>query len=179
MKPEADKLLNQLVVAVLTVFIIVILLFGAFVLRHLWLQQQIAQLNSDVQANLEDLEEVTGEIERELEEISETENPQTSDSLEAIADNLGDVTEQLDAISEDVGEVALALEPQPEDEPLSPGNNIATPNLADSLNDQRRAFQDQLDQVFTILAILLALASIAIAALLALAIRIRHTTPQP
>lgn len=172
MKPEADKLLNQLVVAVLTVFIIVILLFGAFVLRHLWLQQQIAQLNSDVQANLEDLEEVTGEIEREL---RDTENPQTADTLEAIADNLDEVTEQLDAISEDVGEVAFALEPQPEDQTLPPDNDTATANL----DDQRRAFQDQLDQVFTILAILLALASIAIAVLLALAIRIRYTNPQP
>jgi len=48
MKSDPDKLLNQLVVAALTVFMVVIMLLAALVLRQLRLQQRIADLSTEV-----------------------------------------------------------------------------------------------------------------------------------
>jgi ABC-type multidrug transport system fused ATPase/permease subunit len=169
MKSKPDKMLNQLVVAALTIFLVVVVLFAAFVLRHLWLQQQVAELSSDVQVNLENLEEVTGEIERELTEIQETTGEtQNAENWEEIAEVLDDVDEQLDLLGDDLNEVAEALDSQAEPIELSVEAN------APVSEDQRRALQDQIDQVFTILAILVALASIAIAILLAMALWVQQ-----
>jgi len=173
MKSDPDKFLNQLVVAALTIFVIVIALFAAFVLRHLWLQQRVAELSSEVQTNLENLEEVTNEIERELAEIQEISGEtQSEENWEEITEALVDVDEQLDSLGEDLDEVAEVLEPQTDPAEL-PIEEEFVPD-----DEQRRALQDQIDQVFTIFAILIALASIAIAVLLGLAVRIQHKTAQ-
>lgn len=161
MKWDPDKLLNQLVVAALTVFIVVILLLAALVLRQVWLQQRIADVHTDVQANLDDLEEITEGIQQELTEIQTT--PSTVQNLnnwEGISEALGDVNQQLDLIEQDLGEVALALEPQAD----------ATSALAGD-EEQLGELQNQIDQVFTIFAILVAIAGIAIAILLGIAVK--------
>jgi ABC-type multidrug transport system fused ATPase/permease subunit len=169
MKSDPDKFLNQIVVAALTIFVVVAALFAAFVLRHLWLQQRVAELSSDVQANLENLEEMTGEIERELTEIQEApDESQNEENWEEIAQALDDVDEQLDSLGEDLNEVTEVLEPQPEPAEL-PGEEELPVG-----EDQRRALQDQIDQVFTIFAVLIALTSIAIAFLLWLAVRVQE-----
>lgn len=166
MKSDPDKILNQLVVAALTVFVVVIILLAALILRHLWLQQQIADLHNEVQVSLEDLGEITEEIQRELVEIQATPGQARSpDTWEEITDALDDVDEQLDSLEGDLSEVALALEPQE--------NLTATIIAADEPAD---AAQDQVDQVFTIFAVLVGIAAIAIAILLSMAVRVQQNT---
>jgi ABC-type multidrug transport system fused ATPase/permease subunit len=168
MKSDPDKLLNQLVVAAVTVFIVVIMLLAALVLRQFWLQQRLADLSSEVQVSLDDLEEITEDIQRELVEsrttINEAEN---IDNWQEVTEALDDVDEQLDSIGEnleDLNEASLALEP-PAD---------ATSALTGA-NEQTDATQDQVDQVFTIFVILVGVASIAIAILLGMAVRIHQS----
>jgi hypothetical protein len=159
-----DKLLNQLVVAALTVFIIVVMLAAALVLRQLWLQQRLSALSSEVEVSLDDLEEMTEDIQRELVESRKTPGDlQNSDNWEEIAEALDDVDGQVDAIEENLNEVAVALEPQAE-----------LPSALLETQEPSGATQDQVDQVFTIFAILIGLASIAIAILLGLALRVQQ-----
>lgn len=165
MKSDPDKLLNQLVVAALTIFVVVIMLLGAVVLRHLWLQQRLAELSSDVQVRLDDLGEITEEMQRGLEEISiPPDEVQSLENLEEITAALDSVDEQLSSIEGNLSEVAQALEPQAE----------IAPALA-SDDEQPRVFRDQVDEIFTIFAVLVAAASIAIAILLGMAVRVQQS----
>jgi ABC-type multidrug transport system fused ATPase/permease subunit len=165
MKSDPDKVLNQLVVAALTVFVVVIMLLAALVLRQLWLQQRIADLSSEVQVSLDDLEEITEDIQREFDESrAATSEPQTIDKWEEVTEALGDVDEQLDSIGEDLedlNEAALAVEPEADALSVLAGGE-----------EQADAPQDQVDQVFTIFAILVGIAGIAIAILLGLAVKV-------
>jgi ABC-type multidrug transport system fused ATPase/permease subunit len=165
MKSDPDKFLNQLVVAALTVFIVVIMLLAALVLRQLWLQQHIANLSSGVQVSLDDLAETNEEIQRELGEIrTTTDEAQTIDNWEEITEVLDDVDKQLVSIEEDLSEVALALEPQAD-----------TPAALTETDEHLGATQDQVDQIFTIFVVLIGIASIAIALLLGLAVRVHQS----
>lgn len=165
MDSNPDKLLNQLVVAALTVFIVVVMLAAALVLRQLWLQQRISDLSSEVQVSLDDLEEITEDIQRELAESRKTPGKgQQPENWEEIAEALDDVDGQVDAIEENLSEVVVALEPQAE-----------APSALPATSEQSDAVQDHVDQVFTIFAILISLASIAIAILLSLALRIQQS----
>jgi hypothetical protein len=159
-----DKFLNQLVVAALTVFIVVVMLAAALILRQLWLQQRLSDLSSEVQVSLDDLEEMTEDIQRELVESRKTPpDRQSLDNWEEIAETLDDVDGQVDAIEENLNEVAVALEPQAE-----------LPSALLETQEPSGATQDQVDQVFTIFAILIGLASIAISILLGLALRVQQ-----
>lgn len=168
MRAKPDTILNRLVVAALTIFILVILMLAAVVLRHQWLQQHITELNSDVRVNLDDLEEITEEIQRELGELRATpgSEPGTGD-WEEIAQTLDDVDEQLDSIGQNLDEVTLALE--------SPTEALS-PHLESE--EKPETAQDQVDQVFTIFAVLISVASIAIAILLAMAVRVQQSAPR-
>lgn len=164
MKLDLDKLLNQLVVTALTLFIAVILLLAAFVLRHLWLQQHIANLSYDVQVRLDDLEETHEEINRELVEIRATpDDTQTIDNWEDISEALEMVDAQLDSIEEDMIEVALVMESQSE-----------TTTLSTEMHAARQGHQDLADQVFMIFGILISITSIVIAILLGAAMKIQQ-----
>jgi len=165
MKSDPDKLLNQLVVAALTIFIVVIMLLAAVVLRQLWLQRHVADLSGDVQVSLDDLEEITEDIQRELiESRTTTGEGQNLDNWEEIAEALADVDEQLDSIEENLNEVVFALESQTEDTSALPGDD-----------EQSGAIQDWVDQAFTIFAVLVGVASIAIAILLGIAVRVQQS----
>lgn len=163
MKSDPDKLLNQLVVAALTVFVTVTMLLAALVLRQVWLQQRVADLSDDVQANLDDLEELTEEIQRELAERRTTPSQaQNVDDWEEVAQALGEVDAQLDFIEEDLDEVSLALGPQVDTAAVPAGDDV----------QGGAAIQDQVDQVFTIFAVLVGVAGIVIAILLGMALRV-------
>ena len=167
MKPDPDKFLNQIVVIALTVFALVIMLLAALVLRHLWLQQRILDLSSDVQIKLDNIEETHDEIQRELVEIQTTpSDTQDADNWEEITEALDDVDEHLDSLEEDLSEVVLALEPEINSEIalLEDGEQTQTP-------------PDQVDQVFTIFTILVGIASIVIAILLGMALRVQQNNP--
>jgi len=162
MRSDPDKLLNQLVVAALTTFIVVVMLLAALVLRQLWLQQRIAELSSEVQVSLNDLEEITEDVQRELNEAQDIENwEEMTEALDDVDEQLGSIGENL----EDLNEVAPALEPQV-------GGNAAL------TGDEKQADvpQDQVDQVFTVFAIIVGVASIGIAVLLGMAVRVHQST---
>lgn len=164
MKSDPDKLLNQLVVAALTVFVVVVMLLGAVVLRHLWLQQRITELSSDVQVRLDDLGEITEEMQRGLDEISlPADEAQSLESLEEITAVLDNVDEQLSSIEGNLSEVAQALDSQTEAAPVLDGDD-----------EQPPVVRDQVDEIFTIFALLVAAASIAIAVLLGMAVRVQQ-----
>lgn len=164
MESEPDRHLNQLVVASLTVFIAVIVLLAALVLRQVWLQQRMVDISSDLQVNLEDLAETTGEIQGELLAIrTPPVSGKEGDNWENITKLLDDVGDRLDSIEENISDVTLALEPQAD----------AT-SVANEDDEQPRPVQNQVDQVFTIFAALVAIASIAIAILHGMAVRVQH-----
>ncbi len=165
MKSDPDKLLNQLVVAALTVFIAVTILLAALVLRQVWLQQRVVDLSSDVQVNLEDLEELTEEIQRELAERRATpDQAENVDEWEEVREALGEVDERLNFIEEDLDEVTQALGAQTGTPAVSAGNDVS----------ERAATQDQVDQVFTIFAVLVGVAGIVVAILLGMALRVQQ-----
>ncbi|MAU01899.1 MAG: hypothetical protein CL608_32580 [Anaerolineaceae bacterium] len=161
MKSELDKILNQLVVTALTVFILVVLLLAALVVRQLWLQQQIADISDDVQVNLEDLEAITEDIQRDLAESPTTIDPE---SLEEVTEALDDVDERLNQIEEgldDLNEVAFTQE-----EPAE-ADSLAVDNDTNSI-----VAQEQVDGIFTVFAVLIGVTSIIVAVLLGTAVRI-------
>lgn len=165
MKSDPDRLLNQLVVAALTVFVVVVMLLGAVVLRHLWLQQRITELSSDVQVRLDDLGEITEEMQRGLDEISlPADEAQSLENLEEITAALDNVDEQLSSIEGNLSEVAQVLESQTEAAPVLGGDG-----------EQPPVVRDQVDEVFTIFAVLVAAASVAIAVLLGMAVRVQQS----
>lgn len=167
MNPDPDKFLNQLVVTVLTIFVILIMLLAALILRHLWLQQHIVDLSSDVQIKLDDLEETHDEIQRELIEIRTTPgSTQSVENWEEITEVLDNVDEHLNSLEEDLSEVTLALEAESNSEPVLPDTG-----------EQPQTNPDQVDQVFTIFTVLVGIASIAIAILLSMALRIQQNNP--
>ena len=162
MRSDPDKLLNQLVVAAVTTFIVVVMLLAALVLRQIWLQQRIAELSSEGQVSLSDLEEITEDVQRELNEV------QNSENWEEVTEALGDVDEQLSSIGEnleDLNEVAPVLGPQA---------GVNSGLIED--DEQVDVPQDQVDQVFTIFAIIVGVASIGIAVLLGMAVRVHQST---
>lgn len=163
MKSHPAELLNQLVVAALTVFIIVVILMAALVLRQFWLQQQIVDLSNDVQVRLDDLEETHDEIQHELAEVlTAPVEAQDAESWQEITAALDDVDEQLDSIGENLNDVSQALE--------SPPDDIAVLTS----EEQSDIAQDQVDQVFTIFAVIVGMASIAIAILLGRAVQVHQ-----
>ncbi len=159
-KRDLDRFLYRLVVAAVTIFVTVSLLLAAFVVRELWLQQQIVDLSANLQDNLAGLEETTEVIQSELSEISaHAEDPETLENLDKVAELLTDADQQLESIEEEIGEVATLLEA----EPMLPTSNSVTP-------DESAALQDRADQVFTIFAVLTGIAGVAIALLLGVAV---------
>jgi hypothetical protein len=140
-------------------------LLAAFVLRELWLQQRIADLSTDLAVNLDDLEETTEEIQSELAALAAlTDTVQQTENLCDVTELLADANQQLDAIGEDMDEVATILEPEPDVPPAATAAVAVLP-----------AEQDRADQVFTIFAILVGIAGIAIAILLTMAVRVQQS----
>ena len=161
MKTDPHAPLNQLVIAALTVFGVVIILLATLALRQLWLQQHITDLSGAVQFSLEDLGQITEDIQSELAELrTATGEAPSLDALEEIAEALDSVDEQLDSIQKGLAEVVFADEPQAETTVAWIGEE-----------EEPAVPQDWADQTFTIFAVLVGIASIAIAALLGLAIR--------
>lgn len=164
MQTDPDSLLNQLVVAALTVFVGIVLVLGALVIRQAYLQQQIANFSRDLQINLENLEETTGEIQGELSEIRlAPEDDTTLAQLEDITDLLDDVDAQLGSLQEDVGEVTQVLEGSIE--PVQ----AATPDMG-----QDAPIFSSTDHIFTLFAGLVALAGVAVALFLGMALRVHR-----
>lgn len=166
MNLDPDKLLNRLVVAALTIFFVLLFLLATVVLRQILLQQRIVALSNEVQINLESLEDATEEIQQELNEIREDSGgqPVGAEEWSEIAEALDTVTERLDSLGEDLTEVASVLDPAEEAPPelIAPAPGFA---------------QDQVDQLFTIFALLLGGASVVIAVLLGMAIKVKQEAP--
>lgn len=166
MNSDPDQLLNKLVVAALTVFVVASLLLAAFVARELWLQQRVVGLSSTLQTNLEELEETTEEIQSKMSEIdATTESAPESQEWDNVNDLLEDVDSQLESIEETIDDVAIAS-----DEEFV---------IAESENEDAKAtsmLRAQADQVFTIFAVLTGVAAIVIALLLGMAIRVQDTS---
>jgi hypothetical protein len=152
MEPNAYKLLNQLVAAALTVFIAVIVLVAALVIRHMWLQQHIVELSSGLQENMDELAVITEEIQSGLAESqTAVANPQQAErggEITGLVDNLENLDKQLSSIEEDLNQVALVLE--------------------------SGRIQYQVNQVFTVIAAFVAIASVAVAILLGMAMRVQE-----
>jgi tetrahydromethanopterin S-methyltransferase subunit B len=165
MNADPDQLLNRFVVAALTLFIAVSLLLAAFVFREIWLQQRIADLSVAMEVNLEDLEETTKDIQSELSVLDTiTATGQQAENLEEVTALLADANEQLTSLEQEINEVTTILEP------ATGGISTATPAAEIAPTAQNRA-----DQVFTIFAILVGVAAIAIAILLTMAVRVQQT----
>lgn len=163
MKFDPDNILNQLVGVALTVFIAVIVLLAVLVFRQIWIQHQIATVSDDLQENIIYLEEVTGELQTELKEMQSTiDSNEPIEHLDEITSLLDNVDDQLDNVGDGLTDVTLALEPEPEAEVVSP-----------SVHDQP-VYQDTLDEMFTIFAMLISITSILIGVLLGIAIYIQR-----
>jgi hypothetical protein len=160
MKVDLDKILNQLVVTALTVFILVVMLLAALVVRQLWLQQQIADISDNVQVNLEDLEAITEDIQRDLAESPTTIDP---DSLDEVTEALDEVDERLGLIEEgldELNEVAFIQENlSGDDSPAVEDEQISV------------VAQEQVDGIFTVFAGLVGITSVFLAILLGMAVR--------
>ncbi|MDX1663641.1 MAG: hypothetical protein R3272_07600 [Candidatus Promineifilaceae bacterium] len=151
MPSDPEKLLNQLLTTALTAFTLFALLLAALIIRQLWLQQHVAALTDDLQADLAELLEVAEEIEAELEEaeaagaVGEAERAAEVAEVAALVD---DVEDQLLLIEADLEEVSAVLDEElfaPEDAPAGPA---------------------ALDEIFTVVSALIALVSLVIAWLL-------------
>lgn len=162
--PKPDRLLNQLVVAALTIFILLLLILGALIARQVWLQNHIVELSSDIQGNLTELEEMTETIQDELSALRATAEPGKAEEAhwETINELLDDVDSRLDSVGDGIEEVeqvlnspeeALSIEPTPVDQPV--------------------IIQDSLDQVFTVFAALTGISGLVVAVFLALALRVQ------
>jgi hypothetical protein len=163
MNSDPDQLLHRLVVAALTVFVVVSLLLASFVAREIWLQQRIVGLSSNLQTNLEELEETTEEIQSKMTEIeTTTENVPETKEWDNVNDLLEDVDQQLESIEETIDDVAVASNEE---------INIAAAESAEV--ETEAAMRAQADQVFTIFAVLTGIAAIAIALFLGMAMRVR------
>lgn len=156
MESDPDKVLNRLVTAALAIFITLIVLLGALVARQLWLQERVADLSSDLEANLADLEEITEEAEQELAETQETAVGPDSGEWAEVSEALSEVDEQLNVIEEGLNELELALE----------SGEMGAP----AAGREAGVAPDQVDEVFSVFAILVGVASVAIAILLAAAV---------
>lgn len=163
MNSDPDQLLNRFVVAALTVFVTVSLLLAAFVVREIWLQQQIADLSIELQSNLDELKETTEAIQSDLSEIrTTTELTQPVETLDTVSGLLTDVDEQLASIEQEIDQVNTILEPEADAPSEESSNAVRSPEI-----------QDHADQVFTIFIVLTGIAGIAIAFLLNMALRVR------
>ena len=164
MKSDPDQYLHRLVVAAVTVFVIVCLLLAAFVAREIWLQEQIVGLSTSLQTNLEELEQTTEEIQSKMSELETTgEGVPELQEWDDVNDLLENVDQQLESIEETIDDVAIAS-----DETI----DIATAVENDDV-ENAAALRAQADQVFTIFAFLTGVAAIAIAVLLAMAMRVQ------
>lgn len=158
MKP--DQLLNQLVVMSLTIFISLLVVMGVILFRQIQLQESIININDDLQMSLDDLEETTEDLQVELLDIQTIDDSQYLLTLDGINDLLGDVDVQLQNIEQDIEEIETALDTQLE-------LPTQTENAPELMNDQA-------DQMFTLLAVLVALISLILSVFLALAIRLQR-----
>lgn len=171
MKSDPDQFLNKLVVAALTTFVVVCLLLGAFVGREIWLQQRIVGLSTSLQTNLEELEQTTEVIQNKMQEMEETSEsapaPQEWDNVNEL---LEDVDQQLSSIEETIDDVAVTSEAK-----IDLTTDLATTEAAtEEEEDAKPTFiRAQADQIFTIFAVLIGIAAIAIAILLGMAMRVQ------
>lgn len=166
MKSDPDQILHRLVVAALTVFVVVCLLLASFVAREIWLQQRIVGLSTNLQTNLEELEETTEEIQSRMSEIeSTTESAPAAQEQEWDDVNtlLEDVDQQLELIEETIDDVAVVSEAEID--------IAAAESQAEAENNP--AMRAQADQVFTIFAVLTGIAAIVIACFLGMAMRVQ------
>lgn len=164
---EPDRLLHQLVVSALTVFVLLLILLGALAVRHIWLQQHLQALGDSVEMDLEDLEALTDEIEGELAEVRET--PATTWSAaewDEMASTLDDVDAQLEALKEEMNDVAAV-------------NESAAAEYLAIVSAEPDAAEEPADQIFTILVVLVGLVSIIVALLLGVAVRTQQQTAYP
>jgi uncharacterized protein YoxC len=173
MNSDPDQLLNRLVVAALTVFVVVSLLLAAFVAREIWLQQRIIGLSSSLQTNLEELEQTTEEIQNKMTEIeSTTEKPPEGQEWDDVNSLLDDVDQQLESIEETIDDVAVVSEAEIAIPALA-DDTASTANAEGAEEPNTSAMRAQADQVFTIFAVLTGIAAIAIALLLGMAMRVQ------
>jgi hypothetical protein len=93
-------------------------------------------------------------------------SPQNVENWEEITEVLDNVDEHLNSLEEDLSEVTLALEAESNSEPTLPDTG-----------EQPQTNPDQVDQVFTIFTVLVGIASIAIAILLSMALRVQQNNP--
>ena len=163
MNSDPDQLLRKLVVAALTVFVAVSLLLAAFVTREIWLQQRIVGLSSNLQTNLEELEETTEEIQSKVSEIeTTTESAPEVQEWDNMNDLLEDVDQQLESIEDNIGDVTT----------IGEGEIDIVTAESEELEDAG-SMRAQADQVFTIFAVLTGIAAIVIAVLLGMAMRVQ------
>ncbi len=161
MKP--DQLLNQLVVMSLTIFISLLVVMGVILLRQFGVQESIISINDDLQMSLDELEETTHDLQIELLDIQTIGDSQNLITLDGLDDLLEDVDVQLENIEQGIDEIEMALDSE-FDVPEQIQN---TPDSSFEL------VTDQADQMVSILAVLVALASLILSIFLALAIRLQ------
>lgn len=168
MYSDPDRLLSRLVVAALTIFGVVTLVVAAFVAREIWLQQRMADLNSSLETNLETLQETTEEIQDQMSELRTTADElSTSAELDDVTELLEDVDQQLEALEGEIDESGMIQET---------GIDPAATAVEDAPVELGRR---QADQVFTIFAILVGIAAVAIALLLGMAMRVQSRKLAP
>jgi DNA repair exonuclease SbcCD ATPase subunit len=162
MNSDSDHFLHRLVVAALTIFVVASLLLAAYVTREIWLQQRMVGLSSNLQTNLEELEETTEEIQGKMSELeTTTEAAPESQEWDDVNDLLEEVDQQLESIEETIDDVAVANE------------EVIDSSAAESTQvEAEGAMRTQADQVFTIFAALTGIAAIVIAVLLGMALRV-------
>lgn len=161
MKP--DQLLNQLVVMSLTIFISLLVVMGVILLRQFKVQESIISINDDLQMSLDDLEETTQDLQSELlgiQTVDGSRNPLTLDGIDGLLEN---VDVQLGNIEQGIDEIEMALD-----------NEFDIPEPIDDTSDTFELVTNQADQIFSILAVLVALTSLILSIFLALAIRLQR-----
>lgn len=111
MKPRFDmnRNLNRIAVGILLIFVLVILLLPLAVTRYLQLQAVDAEVDPEIQEDIQDLQDTTEELQETVDQIqAQADDREVSASLEVIDQTLEEMSEQIEQIGDDLAAMPTA-----------------------------------------------------------------------
>lgn len=105
MKPRFDmnRHLNRLTAGVLLVFVLVILLLPLAVTRYLQLQASAAEVDPELQEDLQNLQNTAEELQETVDQLqAQADDREVSASLEVVDQTLAEMSEQIEQIGDEL-----------------------------------------------------------------------------
>lgn len=106
---DMNRHLNPIAASILFIFVLLILLLPLAVTRYLQLQTVNAEVDPEIQEEIQDLQDTTEELQETVDQIqAQADDREVSASLEVVDQTLEEMSEQIEQIGDDLAAIPTA-----------------------------------------------------------------------